>query len=66
MYGLGRSKATVVVNYSRSKNDAEETVRMILEKADVLSHYRQMFPEIRKFELWLTRLSINSVRLIYL
>ncbi|POR29183.1 SDR family NAD(P)-dependent oxidoreductase [Paenibacillus polymyxa] len=38
--GIGRAvcmaladrKATVVVNYSRSKNDAEETVRMILEK----------------------------------
>ncbi|MGW8444074.1 SDR family NAD(P)-dependent oxidoreductase [Paenibacillus sp. S33] len=38
--GIGRAacmaladrKATIVVNYSRSKNDAEETVRMILEK----------------------------------
>ncbi|URJ47983.1 SDR family NAD(P)-dependent oxidoreductase [Paenibacillus polymyxa] len=38
--GIGRAvcmaladrKATVVVNYSRSKKDAEETVRMILEK----------------------------------
>ncbi|WDM21983.1 SDR family NAD(P)-dependent oxidoreductase [Paenibacillus polymyxa] len=38
--GIGRAvcmaladrKATVVVNYSRSKNDAEEAVRMILEK----------------------------------
>ncbi|PNQ82197.1 SDR family NAD(P)-dependent oxidoreductase [Paenibacillus sp. F4] len=29
---LANRKATVVVNYSRSKNDAEETVRMILEK----------------------------------
>ncbi|WP_342427531.1 SDR family NAD(P)-dependent oxidoreductase [Paenibacillus sp. FSL L8-0158] len=29
---LAERKATVVVNYSRSKNDAEETVRMILEK----------------------------------